>query len=111
MLPGLPAGIDAARLAAMVEMVIKQVMTAVGGQYISLNPDNGQYFLDLQKDIDFDALIDQRVETLGNDDLDGAFFRVFQEAVDLRKAPYRESHLLWEHELMWTARNVGRWGY
>ena len=36
----------------------------VSGQFLSFNKENGQYFLDLKKDVDFDSLIEKKAETL-----------------------------------------------
>ncbi len=41
-----------------VETVLKEIIKTVSGQFISFNPDNRQFYLDLKKTDDFDALID-----------------------------------------------------
>ncbi|MDR6770761.1 DUF6079 family protein [Azospirillum sp. BE72] len=107
----MPPGTDPGRLGLMVEMVLKQIMAVVGGQFISRNEENQQYYLDLRKVVDYDGLIEQRIATLGSDELDSSFFKAFQEAIELRDEPYREDHLLWERELVWAARGVERRGY
>ena len=55
---------DADFLKATVETTLREIMRTVSGQFLSFNPDNGQYYLDLKKDIDFDALVEQRAEAL-----------------------------------------------
>ncbi len=47
---------DADFLLATVETVLKEITRVVSGQFISHNRENDQYYLDLKKDIDFDAL-------------------------------------------------------
>ena len=42
------------------------IMETVSYQYISVNQENGQYYLDLKKDIDIDSLISERTEIIEN---------------------------------------------
>ena len=41
-------------LQSIVQQILKDIMTTVSGQFIEYNEENGQYYLDLSKDIDFD---------------------------------------------------------
>ena len=45
---------DAEFLRTLVETVLKELLRTVSGQFLSFNKENGQYFLDLKKDVDFD---------------------------------------------------------
>ena len=45
-----------------VETVLRKIHSAVSGQFISENKDNSQFYLDLKKTDDFDALIEKRAE-------------------------------------------------
>ena len=51
-------------LLSQVETVLREIHKTVSGQFISSNPDNRQYYLDLKKTDDFDALIETRAESL-----------------------------------------------
>ena len=42
-------------LRTSVEACLREITRTMSGQYISHNADNGQYYLDLKKDIDYDA--------------------------------------------------------
>ena len=53
-------------LRTLVETVLKELLRTVSGQFLSFNKENGQYFLDLKKDVDFDSLIEKRAETLSD---------------------------------------------
>jgi len=55
---------DAEFLKTTIESILREILRTVSGQFISFNQDNGQYYLDLKKDIDFDSLIEQKAETL-----------------------------------------------
>src|SRR5439155_22231778 len=47
-------------LLSQVETVLREIHRTVNGQFISINPQNRQVYLDLKKTDDFDALIDRR---------------------------------------------------
>ena len=47
-----------------VETVLREIHKTVSGQFISPNTDNGQYYLDLKKTDDYDALIEKKAESL-----------------------------------------------
>ena len=51
-------------------------MNTVSGQFIEFNGDNGQYYLDLKKDIDYDKKIQEKADFLGDDALDRHFFDI-----------------------------------
>ena len=51
-------------LLSHVETVLREIHTTVSGQFISSNPDNRQFYIDLKKTDDFDALIEKRAESL-----------------------------------------------
>ncbi len=100
-------------LLTMVETVLKEILKTVSGQFISFNPENGQYYIDLKKDVDFDTLIAKKGDTLSDSQLDRYYFdalrRVVLEDPDL--TPYVSGYNIWEHELEWRERKAGRSGY
>jgi hypothetical protein len=104
---------DAAFLRTLVETVLKEVLRTVSGQFLSFNKENGQYFLDLKKDVDFDSLIEKRAETLGDAQLDRYYFDALRRVVleDPDVPPYVPGYRIWEHELEWRERRAGRSGY
>lgn len=55
-----------------VETVLREIHKTVSGQFISANDDNRQYYLDLKKTDDYDAIIDKRAESLDQGQLDRA---------------------------------------
>ena len=56
-----------------VETVLQEIRITVAGQFISFNDDNRQYYLDLKKTDDFDALIDNKASVLNPNELDRYF--------------------------------------
>jgi hypothetical protein len=76
-------------------------MRTVSGQYISYNEANGQYYLDVKKDIDFDAQIRQRGNLMGNDELNRYFFDALRQVLNLSDTTYVTGHRIWFYELPW----------
>jgi hypothetical protein len=104
---------DAGFLRTLVETVLKELLRTVSGQFLSFNKENGQYYLDLKKDVDFDALIEKRAETLGDAQLDRYYFDALRRVVleNPDAAPYVTGYRIWEHEIEWRERRAGRSGY
>jgi hypothetical protein len=86
-------------------------MKTVNGQFLSYNRENGQYFLDLKKDIDFDSLIAKKVETLGDHQIDRYYFDALTRVMECQDQTYVTGYKIWEHEVEWRERKAGRSGY
>jgi hypothetical protein len=102
---------DAEFLKTMVETVLNEIMKTVNGQFLSFNKENGQYFLDLKKDIDFDALIAKRSESLSKNQLDRYYFDALTRVMECQDQTYVSGYKIWEHEVEWRERKAGRSGY
>jgi hypothetical protein len=109
-LPGIPPD-DSEFLKTTIEAVLKEISKTVSGQFISSNTENGQYYLDLKKDIDYDALIDEKAETLDNSQLDSYFFEALIAAMECPISTYVSGFKIWEHDIQWLERNSTRKGY
>ena len=95
-----------------VETVLREIIKAVNGQFISYNPSNRQYYLDLKKTEDFDENIRERAEALDSDILDRYYYQVLRIAMECQDIETWVPHyLIWQHELPWLDRNVTRLGY
>ncbi len=97
----------------VIETVLKDIITTANGQFISYNPENAQYYLDIRKDIDFDALIERRAEGLSDDELDRNYFEALKQVVleSPGMNPHVSGYRIWQHELVWRERKAGRPGY
>ena len=102
---------DADFLLATVESVLNEIIRAVSGQFISRNPENGQYYLDLQKDIDFDALIQQRAQSLDANAKDRYYFEMLAHALELTESTYVPGFRIWQREIPWPGHGITRDGY
>jgi hypothetical protein len=95
-----------------IETVLREIIKAVNGQFISYSPENRQYYLDLKKTEDFDENIRIRAESLDNDTLDRYYYQVLRIAMECQDIETWVPHyLIWQHELEWRGRNVTRLGY
>ena len=94
-----------------VETVLREIDKAVSGQFISLNKDNGQYYLDLKKTEDFDAIIDKRAESLDNTRLDRFYYEALKRVMECQDATYVTGYKIWQHELIWQEHKAARSGY
>ena len=95
----------------VVDIVLKEIRNSVSGQFISQNDDNRQWFLDLKKTEDFDALIDKRVEILSDDELDSAYFEVLAQVMEATDPSEFTGFRIWESAMPWKEKNVTKLGW
>ena len=98
-------------LLSQVETVLREIHNTVSGQFISSNPDNQQYYLDLKKTDDFDAQIERRAESLDDSQLDRYFYEALKRVMECTDQTYVTGYNIWEHELEWLDRKASRQGY
>jgi hypothetical protein len=98
-------------LLSQVETVLREIHRTVSGQFISFNRDNRQYYLDLKKTADYDALIEKRAETLADDVLDRYYYDALKKVMECTDSTYVSGYRIWEHEVEWTERRATRHGY
>lgn len=77
----------------------------------SSNPDNRQFFLDLKKTDDFDALIENRVESLDSSQLDRYYYEALKLVMECSDQTYVTGFRIWEHEIEWLEHKAARQGY
>ena len=75
-------------LLSQVETVLREIHKTVSGQFISANADNRQYYLDLKKTDDFDALIDKRAESLDSSQLDRYYYEALKRVMECTDQTY-----------------------
>ncbi|WYL94110.1 MAG: DUF6079 family protein [Gloeotrichia echinulata IR180] len=98
-------------LLSQIETVLREIHKTVSGQFISSNNDNRQYYIDLKKTDDFDALIEKRTESLDNSQLDRYYFQALKQVLECTDQTYVSGYRIWQHELEWTTKKVTRQGY
>jgi hypothetical protein len=98
-------------LLSQVETVLREIHKTVSGQFISSNPDNRQYYLDLKKTDDFDALIEKRAESLDSSQLDRYYYEALRRVMECSDQTYVTNYKIWQHELEWLEHKAARQGY
>jgi Family of unknown function (DUF6079) len=98
-------------LLSLVETVLREIHRTVSGQFISSNPENRQYYLDLKKTDDYDALIDKRAESLDDEQLDRYYFDALKRVMECSDQTLVTGYRIWEHELEWREHKAARLGY
>jgi hypothetical protein len=94
-----------------IETVLREIHKTVSGQFISSNPDNQQFYLDLKKIDDFDALIEKRAESMEDAKLDRFYYEALKRAMECQDTTHVTGYNIWQHELPWHERKVTRSGY
>jgi len=94
-----------------VQVALKEIMKTVQGQFISYNPENGQYYLDLKKAVDFEQKILERGEFMDKDALNIYFFDALRQALNLSDTTYLTGYSIWFYEVLWADHKVNRPGY
>lgn len=101
-----------ADLLSLVQTVLRETLKTVNGQFISKAPDTEQYYLDLKKDVDYDAQIEKRAEALSDDALDRAYYNAIRQLMERTdETSYVTGHQIWQYQIEWQDHRVERSGY
>ena len=99
-------------LLSLIENTLREIHKTVSGQFISSNKDNRQYFLDLKKTDDYDALIEKRGDSLDDNALDRYYYDALRQVLECTDVPTHVTGFqIWQHEIEWDDRKAGRLGY
>ena len=102
---------DPVFLLSTVQSVLRTIMQTVSGQFIEYNKENEQYFLDLRKDVDYDAKINERAASLSDDRMNSYFFSLIWDCLDWHPETYVTGHQIYQYSMNWLERNHFREGY
>lgn len=99
-------------LLTAVQTALREIVKTVNGQFISKAPDTEQYFLDLKKDVDYDAQIEKRAEALSDDALDRAYYGALMQLMECTdEYAYVTGYKIWQYQVEWQDHRVERNGY
>ena len=98
-------------LRTTVESCLNEIVKTMSGQFITHNKENDQYYLDLEKDIDYDTEIEKRSESLSPGELDRYYFDALKRVMECADTAYITGYRIWEHEVEWREHKVTRRGY
>jgi len=99
-------------LLTAVQTTLREIVKTVNGQFISKASDTEQYFLDLKKDVDYDAQIEKRAEALSYDALDRSYYGAITRLMERTdESTYVTGHQIWQYQIEWQEHRVDRNGY
>ena len=106
-------GEPADTLKTQIELIMKKIKEAVSGQFITQNQDNHQYYIDVQRTEDIDALIEQRAASLDDEKLDHAYYEALKIMMEIQDIPTKVTgYNIWEYnKIVWLERQAPRIGY
>jgi len=104
-------GVPADDLLSQVDTVLREIHKTVSGQFISFHTENRQYYLDLKKTDDYDAIIDKRSESLDDSQLNRYYYEALKRLMECTDQTYVTGYKIWQHEIEWLERKAARQGY
>lgn len=102
---------DADFLLSAVKVTLKEIMTTVSGQFIIFNDANSQYYIDVDKIVDYDEKIKQKATLLADDELNRSFYNVVYTCLDWDAKQYVTNFNIYEYDLNWDSHQIFREGY
>ena len=102
--------LDPAFLEKTVESVLREMTRVLGHQLVMVNPENGQYFIDMGDYIDLDAVLQEKAVTLEDDKLNHHYFDLLATLLE-RKDPHVPGSRIWRLDATWSSHHVERPGY
>lgn len=92
----------------MWKTVLREIHKTVSGQFISFNADNRQFYLDLKKTDDFDALIEKGLKAWGRLNSIVSTMRR-SKVMECQDSTYVTGYKIWQHELIWQVQGSSIW--
>ncbi len=98
-------------LLSAVKVALKEVMSTVSGQFIIFNDTNNQYYIDVNKVVDYDEKIKQKASLLAPDELNRSFYSIVYSCLNWDAKEYVTNFKIYEYDLNWDSHNIFREGY
>lgn len=102
---------DSEFLLGIIKQTLKDIVTTVSGQFIIFNEANSQYYIDVDKTVDYDEKIKQKASLVTNDELNRSFYEVVYGCLEWRVKQYVPGFDIYEYDLNWDSHNYYRPGY
>ena len=102
---------DADFLLALIKTTLRDIMTTVSGQFIIYNDANNQYYIDVDKIVDYDEKIKQKASIMADGELNRYFYDVVYRCLEWDAKQYVTNFNIYEYDLNWDSHNIFREGY
>lgn len=102
---------DADFLLGAVNATLKEIMKTVSGQFIIHNDENNQYYIDVDKIVDYDERIKQKASMMAEGELNRYFYTVVYGCLEWEARQYVNGFNIYQYDLNWDSHNIFREGY
>ena len=102
---------DADFLLGAVNATLKEIMKTVSGQFIIHNDANNQYYIDVDKVVDYDERIKQKASMMAEGELNRYFYTVVYGCLEWEARQYVNGFNIYQYDLNWASHNIFREGY
>lgn len=102
---------DADFLLALIKTTLKDIMATVSGQFIICNYANNQYYIDVDKVVDYDEKIKQKASIMAGGELNRYFYQLIYSCLDWDAKQYVPGFEIYQRDLNWDSHNIFREGY
>lgn len=102
---------DADFLLSLIKTTLKDIMTTVSGQFIIFNDANNQYYVDVDKVVDYDEKIKQKASVMADGELNRFFYQLVYGCLDWDAKQYVPGFEIYQRDLNWDSHNIFREGY
>lgn len=102
---------DAEFLLGAVNATLKEIMKTVSGQFIIHNETNNQYYIDVDKVVDYDERIKQKASMMAESELNRYFYTVVYGCLEWDARQYVNGFNIYQYDLNWDSHNIFREGY
>ena len=102
---------DADFLLSLIKTTLKDIMTTVSGQFIIFNDGNSQYYIDVDKVVDYDEKIKQKATVMADGELNRFFYQLVYGCLDWDAKQYVPGFEIYQRDLNWDSHNIFREGY
>lgn len=102
---------DADFLLGAVNATLKEIMKTVSGQFIIHNEANNQYYIDVDKVVDYDERIKQKASMMAESELNRYFYTVVYGCLEWDAKEYVNGFKIYQYDLNWDSHNIFREGY
>ena len=98
-------------LLGAVNATLKEIMKTVSGQFIIHNEANNQYYIDVDKVVDYDERIKQKASMMAEGELNRYFYAVVYGCLEWDARQYVNGFNIYQYDLNWDSHNIFREGY
>ena len=102
---------DADFLLSLIKTTLRDIMTTVSGQFIIYNDSNNQYYIDVDKIVDYDEKIKQKASIMADGELNRYFYDVVYRCLEWDAKQYVTNFNIYEYDLNWDSHSIFREGY